>query len=523
MRRCNLSSGLRERLLVGFFALVVFFSILSWCLLRHYSFLNSINDIGVFDQAVWGGANGLGFLNTSMPYSGNNSWLGFHFHLILGFFVPLYMIAESVYWFYFVQAACLSVSVCVVYYIADELGWGIWGRFFWVLAFLLNPFVFNAFLWDFHPVFIALPICLWGYVCILKDKWKELLVVCFLLMLIKESLGLMVAGFGVLAIFANHRVLLGGGLVFLGVIHLFVVVNILMPYYSPLDSHPMLMEGQGQLSRFSWLGGTIEEIVRYVLFNPIEVVSFVLFGIGAWRYIVVLFFPYMFLSLLQFHFLIPVLGELAVNVLSLNGMPRNIHSYHSVLVAAGFLVAAMSAVRSMWELSLFRLVRCSKIMIAVAIFFLWNIVVTGNYWGVELNRGLSQSEELIRIKGILRDDQKLRIQANLGGHLTARAEVRRYEGRVEKGEVVILLLDSPTLRESGGHPREIATLAHHLQMSPEEYLESIEQLLQQPGEVLFWENNWLVFQVKEGNRVTPELERLINQRISYLSQSWLEG
>ncbi|MBW2167410.1 MAG: hypothetical protein JRG74_15385, partial [Deltaproteobacteria bacterium] len=59
--------------------LVHFAVILLLGLSRHWGYMSSINDLGVFDQAVWGVLNGESLLNTSQ-FNRQINWLGFHFH-----------------------------------------------------------------------------------------------------------------------------------------------------------------------------------------------------------------------------------------------------------------------------------------------------------------------------------------------------------------------------------------------------------------------------------------------------------
>lgn len=61
---------------------------------RHWGCRTSVNDLGVFDQAVWGTLNGELLRNTSQLNQPIN-WLGFHFHPDLLLFVPRYAISPS--------------------------------------------------------------------------------------------------------------------------------------------------------------------------------------------------------------------------------------------------------------------------------------------------------------------------------------------------------------------------------------------------------------------------------------------
>ena len=78
-------------------------------LFRHWGFLTSINDLGVFDQAIWGTLNGEFLLNTSQLNERIN-WLSFHFHPILLIFLPFYFVHSSVVWLIAGQAFAISIT-----------------------------------------------------------------------------------------------------------------------------------------------------------------------------------------------------------------------------------------------------------------------------------------------------------------------------------------------------------------------------------------------------------------------------
>jgi hypothetical protein len=61
-------------------------------------------------------------------------------------------------------------------------------------------------------------------------------------------------------------------------------------------------------------------------------------------------------------------------------------------------------------------------------------------------------------------------------------------------DAVVLRLDSPTLLPRGRNPGRIASLAHHLQMDPIDYLDSIKELLtREIYSGIVWHDPWLIF------------------------------
>ena len=100
-------------------AISVHFSVvLTLGLFRHWGYMSSLNDLGVFDQAVWGTLHGQFLLNTSNELNQPINWLGFHFNPVLLLFVPLYALSPSVEWFALAQALALSIAAWPIFLLA---------------------------------------------------------------------------------------------------------------------------------------------------------------------------------------------------------------------------------------------------------------------------------------------------------------------------------------------------------------------------------------------------------------------
>ena len=73
----------RARLTLVIILSAHFALLLAMGLARHWSNLTSLNDLGIYDQAVWGTLHGKWFLNTSNTFGVEANCLGFHFNPIL--------------------------------------------------------------------------------------------------------------------------------------------------------------------------------------------------------------------------------------------------------------------------------------------------------------------------------------------------------------------------------------------------------------------------------------------------------
>ena len=69
---------------------VYFILTLSISLSYYWGYMSSINDLGTFDQAVWGTLHGDFFLNTHNMFNAPINYFGIHFRPILLMFLPFY-------------------------------------------------------------------------------------------------------------------------------------------------------------------------------------------------------------------------------------------------------------------------------------------------------------------------------------------------------------------------------------------------------------------------------------------------
>lgn len=475
-----------------------FLVIFMFGLSRHWGYLTSLNDLGVFDQAVWGTLHGKFLPNTSNPFNMPSNWLGFHFHPVLLLFVPLYAIAPAVEWFTLAQALALSLTAWPLFLLAHRVSRSEATALLWALAYLVNPFLLNAAAWDFHPVALAVPFIALGMLAIEKSDARLLLLSCLPLLFIQEQLGVTVAGFGLLWWAQNRTWKTALGLVCLGIAHAALVLGVIMPSFSPTAGHVMMASGAGHLSRYSWLGHSLGEVVNTLATKPLLVMKLVLVDLGGMAYLGLLFLLFIGLPLAAASFLLPGFADFAANMLSVNPMPRAIIAYHSVMLIPVLAAAAIHGARkfsaktgrlSQAEVAGFVLIANLVGGYAAAPF---PLPASLNRW--EPARFLSRPDPTLHeVRAVLDESASVSAQANLGAHFSQRQAVYVYPNKVGAVDAIVLRLESPTTRLFPQNKGSIATLAHHLQMRPAYYLASIECVLHRKEYgVRLWSDPWLV-------------------------------
>lgn len=493
-------------------------------LARHWGYLTALNDLGAFDQAVWGLLNGEPFLNTNNPFAAPMNWLGFHFHGVLLLFVPLYGLLPTPVWFALAQAMAVSFTAWPIFLLACRVSGSSTAGFLWAVVYLANPFLLNGAAWDFHPVSLALPCIALAMLGIEKNNPGLACGACLALLPIQEHLGLMVTGFGFLWWLRNRSPGTALTLLVLGFGHAGLVLGFLMPHFSPTQGLPMLSDGLGGFSRYGWLGGSPGQILLTVLQHPLWLLETVFLDMGGGAYLFLLLLPFIFLPLVALPFLLPGIADLAANLLSSNPMPRAWLAYHSITLVPILTVAAIYGVRRVvgwqqrWHSQELAGVVCLVSLILGYLLAPLPLPGAADAWAARRLPGRPDSS-LEAVRAVIPVQASLSVQANVGPHFSQRSRIYPFPVHVPGVDAVILRLNTPTSRLGTGNPAEIGTLAHHLQIAPEAFLDQVSRLLDSDYGVLLWQDSWLV--LERGRKTEPAVAAAIRTRIEDLRHRWL--
>jgi hypothetical protein len=344
------------------------------------------------------------------------------------------------------------------------------------------------------------------------------------MLLIQEHLGVTVAGLGLLWGLHNGRWRPAAWLFLLGLVDTILIFGFVMPAFSPVGNHLMLEGGTGQLSRYSWLGHSVPEVMHTLVTHPFAVMKIVLSDFGGATYLMLLLLPLLGLPLAAPSFLLPGVADLAANVLSANPLPRGIFSYHSVTLAAILTVGAVygSQRLSLWirRLSLAESASLALLGCLLSGYFLapLPLPMAWNVWQ-PINFPRWPDQDIGNIRSIVGNSASVSAQANIGAHFSQRREIYVYPNQVDRTKVIVLNLESPTKRLVPFEEEKPTTLAFHLQMNPDDYLESINRLLSgKEYGVLLWDYPWLV--MARDRESDPAQVRQIRFKIQQLRKGW---
>jgi len=444
-------------------------------------------------------------------------------------FLPLYLIHPSVVWLIAGQSLALSIAAWPIFESAKHLFKERKLALAWAAIYLFNPFIINAANWDFHPITISVPFISLGLLAVFKNNYKLLIFSTVFILLCKEHLGIMIAGFGVLWWIKNKNWKQSITLILIGLSHFYIVMKIIMPLFSPTGQHLMINEGS-DFGRYSWLGSSIEEVIWFILSEPIFVLKTIFIKFDGLFYLFLLLFPLLGSPLLNILLIIPGFGDLAANMMAEITLPRSIISYHSASLIPVLVIAGMEGitkiVKIFKKISLNKIIKIILFTSIISGYFLSSTGLPGalNFW--KPNNFINLPDQRVNeIEEIIGKKSSISVQANVGPHFSQRKEIYTYPNKISDVDAIILKLESPTKNINNYFDNEkkkrqfsLRMLDSHLQMDRIQYLDSIEKLLDdEKFSIIYWDNPWLV--LKKGKKNSIDIER-IKKIVQMLRQEW---
>ena len=338
--------------LIGLCAIV--FSYLS--VVRHYTFNTAVYDLAMYDQAVWNTSQGRPFainlLEDTMP--GLTNKLGDHVEPILLPLAMLYWLRSNPDVLLVVQAIALVALIWPLYQLVRNRSQSMWLAGIAVALYLLHPGMWNALLFDFHPVTLGAAFLVFTLWLLVQRQHVAALIFAVLAMMCKEQIGLSVAMLGAYAIFfvkrpstplrsaqgATRRLIqffrsrdwrFGLLLIVIGLAWSVMALGVIIPAFQPSGS-------SYYLNRYGRLGGTFAEVLLSPVTKP-DVFWPMITGPKRMAYYGDLLLPLGFLPLLGIEMLLPALPDIALNTLSAFAPSRTL-DYHYAVIAVPFLVLA---------------------------------------------------------------------------------------------------------------------------------------------------------------------------------------
>ena len=298
---------------------------------RHALLQSNAYDLGLFDQWIWLLSRGLPPISSMEGVhvlADHGAWM------LVGAALP-YRLIGSVQWLLASQAAALSFTALPLWWVGRQAGLS--SRLCWLACGLwwLQPVVFNANLFDFHPevwVMPALAGCYWASRAERPWLWFALLL---LLLGCRDGLVLVVAGLG-LEQALRRRWIWAGAAIGLALGWLALLNRWLYPLLKGSDAGP---KAAGAL--FSYLGDSLDVVLVNLITRPDLVIQHVDWAGGLVYLLLISVAVAPFWRKPSVPVLLGALPLVLVNVLSEEAPQRTLVHHYSLPVAVIVVVAAI--------------------------------------------------------------------------------------------------------------------------------------------------------------------------------------
>lgn len=306
---------------------------------KHEIYASARFDLGNMDQAVWNSSEGRP-LETTDENGELTSRLKNHADFLLFLFVPLYWLSASPHWLLAIQAVVVAVGAVPLYWLARRFLKREWPAALISVAYLLNPGLQAANLFDFHAQMMAGTFLLFTFHYLLEKRLWPFLIFASLAAVTKEGIVLIVAMMGLYAIYPLKRLRWGLPVFVLGTAYFLATMLLIIPVFND-GGASQLVEG-----RYEEFGGSLGGVVKTTLTHPLFTLRFLL-SLEKVLYLAYLAGTTGFLALLAPPILALPLPELAVNLLSDRPQMVNVRYHYSASIIPFVYVAAAAGVSNL--------------------------------------------------------------------------------------------------------------------------------------------------------------------------------
>lgn len=415
-----------------FWIYTIYFTITSF--LRYDNFYTGRFDLGNMVQTVWNTAQGRIFVLTNPNGIDEISRLAFHADFILIFLTPFYFIWSNPKMLLFIQTIAVGLGSFFIFFIAKDILKNKTLALAFSFAFLINPSIQRANLYDFHPVTLAILFLLGAFYFYYKKKYLYFSIFAILASITKEEIWLITALFGIFFFVFQKKRLFGAAVFIISVSAFTALIWYLIPQ--------ALGSAHFALSYYSEFGDSPTQIIKTIIFTPQKIIG-ILLTQNRLNYLNQLFFPVGFLSLASPLFLVFTVPDLLINLLSSNSQLHQIYYQYTAPINPFIFIAAIMSVKFIKGIT--------KIPDAYIVIYLAAISLSGAYLygpmpgakGSNLDmytRQLPDREFIEKYISGIPKQMSVAASNNAGSHLSERRQIYTIPNGLGKADVVVFLL-----------------------------------------------------------------------------------
>lgn len=449
-------------ILIGIY--ILYFTLSSF--LRYNNYYAGRFDLGNMDQTVWNTIHGRIFQITDPDNTVNISRLAYHADFMLVLISPLYLIWSDPRMLLLLQSVVLGLGAVFVFLIAMHFLKNKSLALTFSALYLLNPSLQFSNLYDFHAVVLGTTLLLMTFYFFIKKRYLLFLIFGILSGLTKEEIWAITSLFGLTIIFrtifenkfklkfSRKQLfeLLLGILVFL--------ISAIIGYLLIWKIIPLVRGGQHfALSYYSDFGANPTDVSKNIILMPTKTISTIL-SPQRLGYLLQVFSPLGFLSLLFPIYLIFAFPDLLINLLSSNLALRQIYYQYTAAITPFVIISAIYGVAFIKR----RFFKINDLIIIV--YLLLATIISSYLFGplpgaVHANvnmftQPLSNRQEIDTFIAEIPTRYSIAATNNLGAHLSHRQNLYTIPIGIGKADVIVFLLNDYWAQPSLASQKQMA-------------------------------------------------------------------
>ncbi len=437
-------------LVVIFLSLIYTVYISAASIMRYNNYYTGRFDLGNMVQTVWNTLHGNFFIMTNPDSVGQVSRLAFHADFILVLLAPLYALWQDPRTLLIIQSVVIAIGAYFIFLIAKDVLKNKSIAVVLSFAYLINPSVQRANIYDFHAVVLATTFLLATFYFYYKRKYIWFAIFALLAAMCKEQIWLIIALFGILVAVHHRKWIIGAGIFMVCTAMFFFLLEHAIP--AAHGSNHFALE------YYSGFGSSTTDIAKAIILQPDKVLMKVLEP-DRFHFITQIFSPLGYLSYVFPFFLIFAGPDLLISLLSSNS---NLYQIYYQYTATMTPFIFLSAIYGIWVLQKlgerskslkgfekrYHISSGTTLASFVIIYVLYNSIYTAHAFGplpgsqepntAMFNRPFPDREFIDQFLSHIPQDYTVAASNNIGSHLSQREVIYVLPYGIDQADMVVI-------------------------------------------------------------------------------------
>ncbi len=420
-------------LFASIFCFIAYFTFFTF--LRHETFRSGRFDLGNMSQTVWNTSRGHIFQLTNPDGTEIISRLGVHADFILVLITPLYYLWADPRTLLILQTVIVGFGAFYVYEIAVTLLKKEKLSLVLAISYLLNFWVQEQVIFDFHAISLATTFLLGAFYYLLVSEKKSFIAFLILALLTKENVYLTSALFGVLLIF-KKKYFAGSVLFMISLAVFYLLMSYLIPNARGTTHFA--------LSYLSYLGDSTGEIIKNSITKP-YIPLYIFFSFESLKYILFLLMPLGGLSIFS-PLLLLATPDVLINTLSSNSGLRSYDHHYGAIIIPFLYISAIYGIKFLdkkFRFSEFFFLCYIILFTVISVYFYSPLPGMENG---DIGPFLEDNKKIHEYLSLIPSNATVSASNNIAAHLSHRDYIFVVPRGMDKAEYVVFYNETPDVQ-----------------------------------------------------------------------------